>query len=52
MIVWLSRSVWPSVCGWNAVDIQGRIPESRRNSFEVSEVNLESRSDTISVGRP
>jgi len=49
-IVWLRRSVCPSVCGWKAVDIHGRIASSPRNSFQVSEVNRESRSDTMSVG--
>jgi len=51
-MVWLSRSVWLSVCGWNAVDIRDRIPESCRNSFHTSDVNLESRSEITSVGSP
>ena len=49
---WLRRSVYPSICGWNAVDICGQIPDNCSNSFQTSNVNLESRSDTITVGRP
>ena len=52
MITWLTLSVCPSVCGWKAVDIRGRIPVTDRKSFQVWDVNLESRSDTISRGRP
>jgi len=51
-MVWLSRSVCPSVWGWNAVDIRDRMPEIHRNSFQTSEVNRESLSDTMSVGWP
>ena len=34
------------------MDIQGRIPRTARNFFQVEEVNLESRSETISRGKP
>ena len=34
------------------MDICGLIPEYRKNSCYTSEVNRESRSDTISVGSP
>jgi len=34
------------------VDIRGQMPHSRRNSFHTPDVNLESRSDMTSVGRP
>jgi len=51
-MVWLRRSVWPSVLGWKAVDIRVRMPESLRNSFHTSEVKRESRSDTMSDGSP
>ena len=51
-ITWLTLSVCPSVWGWKAVDIRGRIPVTDRKSFQVWDVNLESRSDTISRGRP
>ena len=48
---WLTLSVCPLVCGWKAVDIRGRIPVTDRKSFLVWDVNLESRSDTMSWGR-
>jgi len=51
-MVWLRRTVCPSVCGWKAVDIRDRIPDSRRNSFHTADVKQESRSDTMSAGRP
>ena len=35
-----------------AVNIWGRMPDSRRNSFQVSKVKWESRSEMISVGSP
>ena len=34
------------------MDIRGRIPMRLRNSFQVVDVNLESRSDTMSRSRP
>ena len=34
------------------MDMRGRIPMTLRNSFQVVDVNLESRSDTMSRGRP
>jgi len=49
-MVWLRCSVYPSVWGWKAVDILGWMPDSHRNSFHVSEVNCESRSDAMSEG--
>jgi len=52
LIVWLRRSECPSVWGWKAIDILGRMPDSRRNSCQVSEVNRESRSETMSDGSP
>ena len=48
----MSCSVCLSVWGWNAVDIRGQIALSRRNSFQVSEVNHESRSETMLGGSP
>ena len=50
-ITWFTLSVCPSVWQWKAVDIQGRIPVKDRKSFQVLNVNVESRSDTISWGR-
>ena len=49
-MVWFSHLVWPSVCGWKAVDVRGRIPESIKNSCHTAAVKSESRSDTISDG--
>ena len=51
-MTWLTLSVCPSVWGWKAVHIRGQIPVTARKSFQVLDVNLESRSDTISRGRP
>ena len=51
-IVWLRRSVCPSVWGWKAVDIRGQLLSSPKNPLQVSKVNRESRSETISVGIP
>ena len=51
-ITWLILSVCPSVCGWNAVDIRGRIPVTDQKSFHVCDVNLESRLDMMSRSRP
>jgi len=34
------------------VDIRCRMLDNRRNSFQVTDVNLQSQSDTMSVGRP
>ena len=51
-MTWLTLLVCPSVCGWKAVDIRGQIPVTDSKSFQVWDVNLESRSDTISWGRP
>ena len=34
------------------MDMRGRIPVTDRKSFQVLDVNLESRSDTMSRGRP
>ena len=48
MIVWLRHSECLSVWGWKAIDILGRMPDSHRNSCQVSEVNRESRSETMS----
>ena len=51
-ITWLTLSVYPSVWGWKAVDMWGRIPINDRKSFHVLDVTLESRSDMMSRGRP
>ena len=51
-MVWLRRSVWPSVRGQNTVDIHGRLPEYLRNSFHVSDMKREFRSETISDRSP
>jgi len=51
-MVWLRGSVCLSVWGWKAVDILGQMPDSRRNSCHVSEVNCESRSQTMFEGSP
>src|SRR6202040_3768540 len=46
----LAHSVAPSVCGWNAVDINSLMPNNRWVSFQNLEVNFESLSDTIEWG--
>src|ERR1700720_3250462 len=46
----LAHSVSPSVCRWNAVDINNLVPNNQRVSFQNLEVNLESLSDTIEGG--
>src|SRR6266705_2818079 len=51
-MIWLIRSVCPSVCGWKDVDILGLIPKRARKTCQVEEVNLESRSETMSLGKP
>src|ERR1700720_2126024 len=48
----LARSVAPSVCGWNTVDINSLVPNNQWVSFQNLEVNLESLSDTIEWGNP
>lgn len=40
-IVWLRHSVWPSICGWESIDIRSRIPNRWRNSFHTSKVKRE-----------
>jgi hypothetical protein len=49
-IVWLTLLVWPSVSGWNAVDIRSLPPMAVRNPIQNFDVNCESRSETMSVG--
>ena len=51
-MTWLTLSVCPSVWGWKAVHIRGQIPVTARKPFQVLDVNLESRSETMSRGRP
>jgi len=34
------------------MDIRDQMPESCKNSFQTSDMNLESRSETMSVGSP
>src|ERR1700720_2724446 len=46
----LARSVAPSVCRWNTVDINSLVPNNRWVSFQNLEVNFESLSDTIEWG--
>src|SRR6202040_4430046 len=46
----LARSVMPSICGWNTVDINSLVPNNRWVSFQNLEVNFESLSDTIEWG--
>src|ERR1700722_8196673 len=48
----LARSVPPSICGWNTVDINNLVPNNRCVSFQNLEVNLESLLDTIEWGNP
>src|ERR1700719_3007176 len=48
----LARSVAPSVCGWNTVDINSLVPINRWVSFQNLEVNFESLSDTLEWGNP
>src|SRR3954449_5263258 len=48
----LARSVWPSVWGWNAVDIASRVPKVQKRLCQNLLVNLASRSEMIKVGRP
>ena len=48
----LTLSVCPLVWGWKTVDIRGWIPDTVRKSLQLLDVNLESRSDTMSRGRP
>src|SRR3954471_935352 len=48
----LARSVWPLVCGWNAVDIASLVPMVRNRLCQNLLVNLASRSETMDVGRP
>src|ERR1700742_4257160 len=48
----LARSVAPSVCGWNDVDISNFDPNNLCNSRHQTEVNLGSLSDTIESGSP
>jgi hypothetical protein len=46
------HSVWPSVCGWNDVNIRSFTPSILWSSFHHYEVNLESQSLTIKLGSP
>src|ERR1700720_1689340 len=48
----LARSVMPSICGWNTVDINSLVPNNRWVSNQNLEVNFESLSDTIEWGNP
>ena len=41
------RSVCPSVCGWNTVDIRGFIPRTEMNVCHVVDVKRGSLSETI-----
>ena len=45
-------SVWPSVYGWNAVDIFKSVPSIRISSCQNLAVNLGLRSDTMLYGTP
>src|SRR3954454_14764539 len=47
----LARSVWPSVWGWNAVDIASLVPMVWNRLCQNLLVNLASRSETMDVGR-
>ena len=40
--VQLVLSVWPSVCGWNAVDMASLVPRVLNRVFQNLLVNLES----------
>ena len=54
--IWLierfTRSVVPSISGWNDVDIRSLAPNRRCTSRHQREVNFESLSETIDLGRP
>src|SRR4051794_27185438 len=50
--VQLARSVWPSVWGWNAVDIASWVPKVRKRLCQNLLVNLASWLETMEVGRP
>src|SRR3954470_17327164 len=50
--VQFARSVWPSVCGWNAVDIANLVPIIWNSVFQNLLVNLASWSEMIDFGRP
>src|SRR3954454_3201135 len=50
--VQLARSVWPSVWGWNAVDIASLVPMVRNRLCQNLLVNLASRSEIMDMGRP
>jgi hypothetical protein len=49
VIVWLIYSVWPSVCGYNEVLIIGLILSIPRDCFYSVVMNLESRSEVMSI---
>src|SRR3954471_15389219 len=44
-------SVWPSVCGWNVVDIASLVPIVWNSIFQNLLVNLASRSEMMDLGR-
>ena len=46
------RSVWPSVCGWNAVDRLSRMPRSSMSRPQKWEVKIGSLSLMRVSGRP
>jgi len=52
LIVWLRHSECLSVWGWKAIDTLGRMPNSCRNSCQVSDVNREPQSETMSKSSP
>ena len=47
-ITWFSRSAWPSVWGWKAVDMRILMPRVAMNTSQVAEVNLASLSEIMS----
>lgn len=48
----LKRSDWPSVCGWNAVDMFNLHCRHLNSAYQNKEVNLTSLSDIILEGIP
>src|SRR5579864_7406242 len=50
--VWFVLSVWPSVCGWKAVESLFLRPRDLVRAFQNCEVKIEPRSETIESGMP
>ena len=52
LMEWLARSITPSICGWNEVDMRSFVPMSQCSSFQNLEANFGSQLDMIDSGIP